>query len=147
MERPMRCFDLDHDHEAVGRHLRREAMKGFQRSNDPSSLRYVDACTCGVNLVPAPNSVSLIFTRDYNPDCKVGWHLSVCCVTHRSYRGYVPEEGLYWLGIIFGHYADRAIEQPLDARSPVGVKKDVRHFLIECDWTSKDPVVRLEGLC
>lgn len=72
----------------------------------------------------------------------MGWHLSVCCVTDKGYRGYVPEEGAYWARMIFGPWAHRAVEQPLESRSPFGVEKDVRHFLIECDWNDKtDPVV------
>jgi hypothetical protein len=143
----MRLFLPDYDHAAVARWLRREAMKGFQRGDDPSTWRYVEACTCGVNLLPAPNSVSLIFTRDSNPDCKVGWHLSVCCVTHKAYRGYVPAEGEHWRQLVFGKYAPLAVEQPLTERSPYGVKKDVRHFIIECVWADhKNPVVTLEGI-
>lgn len=142
----MRAFDPDYDHQAIARHLRREAMKGFQRGDDPSTARYVAACTCGVNLPKAPDSVSLILTRDANPGCLIGWHLSVCCVTDKGYRGYVPEEGAYWLRTIFGPYADRAVEQPLEDRGRFGVEKDVRHFVIECDWTDrKDPAVNLEG--
>ena len=142
----MRIFLPDYNHEAVARHLRREALKGFQRSDDPISLAYVTACTCGVNLMPPPNSVSLILTRDNNPDCVIGWHLSVCCVTDRGYRGYVEAEGLHWLNLIFGCYAARAVATPLEDRTPFGVEKDVHHFVIECDWASTDPVVYLAGL-
>ncbi len=143
----MRIFAPTYDHAAVAHHLRREALKGFQRGDDPSTWRYVRACSCGVNLPEYPKSVSLIFTRDANPDCKVGWHLSVCCVTGNGYRGYVPAEGAHWVRTIFGIYAPHAIEQPLEERSPFGVRKDVRHWIIECDWADrKNPIVNLEGL-
>jgi len=140
----VRCFAPDYGHAAVVRWMIREAMKGFQRGDDPSTWRYVDACSCGVNLPEYPKSVSLILTRDANPDCISGWHLSVCCVTDRGYRGYVPEEGAYWLRIIFGPHADRAVEQPLEDRSRFGIEKDVRHFVLECDWADRsDPAVNL----
>jgi hypothetical protein len=142
----VRKFDPDYSHEAVARHLRREAMKGFQRGDDPVSVAYVLACRCGVNLMPPPNSVSLILTRDSNPDCVIGWHLSVCCVTDRGYRGYVEEEGQHWLGLTFGHYAHRAVPQPLNDRTPAGIEKDVRHFVIECNWSEFDPIIWLGGL-
>jgi hypothetical protein len=139
----MRLFLHNYDHKAVARWLRLEAMKGFQRGDDPVSVRYVEACTCGVNLPECPKSVSLILTRDAVPDCVIGWHLSICCVTNRGYRGYVPEEGEYWIRTIFGAYADRAVTQPLDDRSVVGRAKDLRHFIIECDWRADDPVTAL----
>jgi hypothetical protein len=142
-----RLFPPDYNHEAVGRWLRRQAKSGFQRDDSPSTHRYVDSCTCGVNLPECPNTVSLILTRDLNPDCVIGWHLSLCCVTNRGYRGYQPAEGEHWLGIIFGKYSARAIPQPLADRTQIGTEKDVRHWVIECDWKdSNDPAVTLEGL-
>ena len=142
----MRLFGRHHDHAAVARHLRREALKGFQRGDDPATRRYVQACSCGVNL-GYPKSVSLILTRDYEPNCETGWHLSVCCVTDRGYRRYAPEEGEYWLRTIFGPYADRAIPGSLEDRGPVGIAKDVRHWVIPVDWNDRsDLAVRLEGL-
>ncbi len=143
----MRLFQPDYAHEGVARWLRIQAMKGFQRGDDPASVSYVGACTCGVNLPDYPESVSLILTRDSNPDCKIGWHLSICCVTDQGYRGYVSQEGAHWVAMAFGHYAGRAVEQPLEDRSKFGIEKDVRHFVIECDWAdSRDPVVNLDGL-
>jgi len=142
----MRTFPPDYDHAAVAQFLRREAKKGFQRGDDPISRRYVEACNCGVNLFNAPDSVSLTLTRDFVLDYKIGWHLSVCCVTSSAFRGYVPEEGEYWKLLVFGWYSSLAVEQPLAERTPLGVQKDVRHWLIECDWGSSLPVVTLEGL-
>lgn len=140
----MRKFDPEYSHDAVARWLRMEAMKGFQRGDDPTTWRYVDSCSCGVNLPEYPKSVSLILTRDAAPESMHGWHLSVCCVTDKGYRGYVPEEGAYWVRVIFGPYAERAVEQPLEDRTRFGIEKDVRHFLIECDWTDRnDPAVHL----
>lgn len=147
MPRKPRCFDVDYDHAAVARWLRLQAKKGFQRADDETTQRYVTSCSCGVNLHPAPYSVSLILTRDLNPDCVIGWHLSVCCVTDRGYRGYSEEEGAHWLGVVFGKYASRAVAQPLEDRGPFGKEKDVRHWVIECDWADRsDSVVSLEGL-
>lgn len=141
-----RIFEPGHDAMAVARWLRGEAMKGFQRGDDDISRRYVKACTCGVNLAVCPNSVSLILTRDAAPDCVNGWHLSICCVTNTGYRGYVPEEGEHWLNAIFGDYAARAVEQPLAERGPLGKSKDIRHFVIECDWNDATaPAVRLRA--
>jgi len=141
----MRIFNPDYDHRAVGRWLRRQALKGFQRGGDAASGRYVESCTCGVNLADAPNSVSLIFTRDLVPECLIGWHLSVCCVTDKGYRGFSVAEGAHWRSILFGCFADLAIEQPVCDRSQIGRDKDVRHFIAECDWSvHSDPLVSLE---
>ena len=125
------------------------AKKGFQRGDDDYSRRYTESCTCGVNLPEYPNSVSLILTRDMLPPTFAsGWHLSISCVTEDGYRGYVPAEGEYWRRIIFGAYREYAIPQSLAERTRLGIQKDVRHWLIECDWgaTQYDPVVVLEGL-
>lgn len=141
-----RRFDPGYDHAAVARWLRQNAMKGFNRGLDDHSMRYMDGCSCGVNL-EFPNSVSLIFTRDMIPPEPNAWHLSVCCVTPKGYREYVPEEGEHWVELMFGHYRGRAILRPLEERSPMGVQKDVRHWRLDCDWTDRaDPAVTLEGL-
>lgn len=143
----MRRFDSDYNHESVGKWLRQQAMKGFQRGEDAHSRRYSLACSCGVNLPEFPNSVSLALTRDMIPDYASGWHFSISCITETGYRGYVPEEGEHWLAIIFGEYAGRAIPQPLDDRTDLGRAKDVRHWVVECDWVDrKDRAVNLEGL-
>jgi len=143
----MRIFPVEYDHAAVVRYLRRQAMKGFQRDDSPATDRYVKACSCGVSVLPEPNSVSLIFTRDNVPGCRIGWHLSLCCVTDKRYRGYVPKEGEYWRRLIFGRYAERAVMAPLDERSTFGVQKDVRHWHLPCAWTDRhDPAVNLEDL-
>lgn len=143
----VRVFDPDYDHVAIGRWLRRNAMKGFQRGIDDYSRRYTQSCTCGVNLAEPPKSVSLVLTRDMVPECPFGWHLSLCCVTSKGYRGFVPEEGAHWLEILFGPYRGRAAPQPLTERSSSGVDRDVRHWVVECDWNDrKDPAVNLEGL-
>jgi hypothetical protein len=142
-----RCFDPDYDHAAVGRWLRQQAMKGFQRGGDDYSRRYTNACACGVNLPEFPNSVSLILTRDMVPGCAIGWHLSVCCVTDRGYRGFVPAEGAHWIDIVFGPYRGRAVPQPIEDRTAPGIEKDVRHWVVQVDWDNrKDPAVLLEGL-
>jgi hypothetical protein len=107
-----RCFDPDYDHAAVGRWLRLQALKGFQRGADEHSRRYTDRCACGVNLPEYPNSVSLILTRDMVPEFAFGWHLSVCCVTESSFRGFVPAEAAHWIEIIFGRCRER--------RAPLG---------------------------
>jgi hypothetical protein len=143
----VRLFDPSYDHAAIARFLRRQAGKGLQRGKDPVSVRYVEDCTCGVNLPEFPKSVSLILTRDAAPGCVFGWHLSICCVTNKGYRGYAPDEGARWVNLIFGRRAHLAVEQPLKDRSRFGVEKDVRHFVVECDWSDfTDPAVNLEGL-
>ena len=132
------------DEESIARWLRRQAMRGFQRADDEHTGRYVMSCGCGVNLPEYPNSIGLILTRDINPDCLIGWHLSVCCVTYKGYRGYVPAEGEHWRQRIFGHYAELAIPQPLEDRSEFGREKDVRHWIIECDFADQsNPVASL----
>lgn len=143
----MRLFSSDHDHAAIGRFLRQQAMKGFQRGEDDYSRRYTLACNARVNLPEYPNSVSLMLTRDMVPEHEWGWHFSICCVTETAYRGYVPAEGEHWLDIVFGKYAAHAIPQPLSDRSRFGVEKDVRHWVLVCDWSIRaDPAVTLEGL-
>ena len=143
----MRIFLPDYNHEAIACFLRREAFKGFQRGEDDASRRYTEACIVGVNLPEHPNSVSLVLTRDMVPGCLVGWHLSICCVTERGYRGYASEEGEYWKRLIFGPHADRALERPLEERTHWGIEKDVRHFILECDWSNhQDPACGLAGL-
>lgn len=140
-----RLFDPSYDHASVAQWLRRQAMKGFQRGDDEYTWRYVDSCTCGVNLPEAPNSVSLIFTRDMNPDCAIGWHLSVCCVTNSGYRGFAPDEGQHWVDLLFGPFAHLARPQPLSDRSRFGVEKDVRHWVLPVDWADRsDPAVDLD---
>lgn len=135
------------NHADVGRWLRMEARKGFQRGHDDYSRRYTAACTCGVNLPEHPKSVSLILTRDMVPECLIGWHLSICCVTDRGYRGFDPKEGEHWLDVLFGSFASRAALQPIEDRSSFGVRKDVRHWVVECDWNNRaDPAVNLDGL-
>jgi hypothetical protein len=142
-----RRFDPGYDHAAIGRWLRQQASKGFQRGSDDYSRRYCDSCNCGVNLPDYPNTTSLLLTRDMVPDFEVGWHLSVCCVTLLSFRGFVPAEGEHWLEIIFGSYRERAIVQPLKDRTRFGIEKDVRHWVLPVDWTDRgDPAVTLEGL-
>ena len=142
-----RLFKPDYDHVQIARWLRMSARKGFQRGDDEYSRRYTDSCTCGVNLPEFPNSVSLILTRDMVPDCLIGWHLSICCVTDCGYRGFVPAEGNHWLKVVFGSYRDRAAPQPLEDRSTFGVTKDVRHWIVEVDWASRtDLAVALEGV-
>ncbi|HVY94514.1 MAG TPA: hypothetical protein VHA14_17250 [Bryobacteraceae bacterium] len=142
-----RIFPPDYDHVSVGKWLRQQAMKGFQRGDHERSSRYTESCMCRVNLPESPNSVSLALTRDMVPDYVMGWHFSISCVTETGYRGYVPEEGEYWLRIVFGGYAARAIPQPIEDRTEPGKAKDVRHWLIECNWADRsDPAVNLEGL-
>jgi hypothetical protein len=142
-----RLFFHNTDHAEVGRYLRAAAKKGFQKGLSSKSKFYVETCTCGVNLPEYPKSISLTLTRDSNPEFSIGWHLSVCCVTDTGYRGYVPEEGEHWKEVIFGLYSARAIAQPLEDRGPIGIEKDVHHWILECDWSNKnDPAVELEFL-
>lgn len=144
----MRQFSPSYVHTSMAKLMHLAARKGFQTGETVASLDYVESCSWGINLAEYPKSVSLIFTRDNDPECKTGWHLSICCVTNKGYRGYQPDEGRYWVNVVFGAYAHLAVEQLLTERSPFGVDKDVRHFLLPCDWSnSSDPLTTLEGWC
>lgn len=144
--KPWRIFQPDYDHAAVARWMRSQAMSGFMRGPDSATARYVERCITGVNLFPKPNSVTLILTRDAVPGNRIGWHFSICCVTDKGYRGYQADECEHWLELIFGPHRGRVTANPLKERGPAGILKDVRHFMLECDWkNSSDPVVTLSS--
>ena len=144
----IRCFRPDEEHAQVARYLRIQARSGFLKGIDQTSLLYRVRCTCGVNLPEAPNSVTLILTRDAIPGEPTGWHLSVCCVTSAGFRGYQPSEGEHWADLVFGKYRSaRVASLPDSAASPPGREKGVRHFRLDCDWADgADPAVSLEGV-
>ena len=154
-----RIFASDYDHAAVARWLRKQAGRGFLRGhgNEQANERYAQQCSARVELPTAPNSVSLILTRDYFATSVDGWHLTIACVTTSSgFRPYVPEEGDLWLDLIFGPYRGRAIDETADIRSIVGAMKGVRNFRLGAlkglrnfrlpvNWSDRsDPAVTLE---
>jgi hypothetical protein len=134
-----RCYAPDADHAEVARWLRAEAKQGFIRGWGSLSFDYRNRCTCGVNLPQAPNSVSLILTRDRVPGEPMGWHLSICCVTSSGYRGYQPAEGEHWAELIFGRYRSLLTEE--------AGRKGAHHFRLQCDWGDRvDEAVTLKVL-
>lgn len=145
MQSGRRCYTPDSDHAEIAKWLRSQATTGFCKDPGLATWSYGYSCSCGVNLALAPNSTSLILTRDDVDGEPKGWHLSVCCVTDSGYRNYSPLEGEHWRKLVFGEYASRVVEDAPE--TSIGQSRGVRHFRLACDWEDQsDPATTLRGL-